>query len=118
MQHGNGTIDFTKGVPVGETMVTTDVYLDRELFSADVVARTAHRYTGDYFVEVVSQELQHLVRLTPQSPSTVDALISHRFRNDALDERLRERVRAETNDLQTTLIRAALREAKPRSTET
>lgn len=95
-------------------MATTEVHLDGELFSADVVARTAHRYTNDYFVEVRPDAQGYSVLLTPQSPGAEDTILPQRFRNDALDERLRERVRNETHDLQNTLIQAALREAKPR----
>jgi|LNAP01.1.fsa_nt_gb hypothetical protein len=36
-----------------------------------------------------------------------------RFQNDALDERLRELVRAETREIHSQLITAALREATP-----
>ena len=107
-----------KGASGGDDMATTEVHLDGELFSADVVARTAHRYTNDYFVEVRPEAQGYSVLLTPQSPGAEDTILPHRFRNDALDERLRERVRDETRDLQDTLIQAALREAKPRSSST
>ena len=34
-------------------MDAIEIILDGGLFSADVVARAAHRYTGDYYAETV-----------------------------------------------------------------
>jgi His-Xaa-Ser system protein HxsD len=94
-----------------------EIVLDGGLFSVDVIARTAHRYTGDYFVETVSTPSGALVRLTPKTDSLSFHLLAERFRNDALDERLRERVRTETSELHTALIRAALQQATPSLTK-
>jgi len=94
-------------------MNAIEIVLDGGLFSVDVIACTAHRYTGDYFVETVSTTSDVLVRLTPKTDNVNSHLLAERFRNDALDERLRERVRAETNELHTTLARAALKQATP-----
>lgn len=94
-------------------MHAIEIVLDGGLFSADVVARTAHRYTGDYFVETLSAPSGLLVRLTPKKDSDNSYRLAERFRNDALDERLRERIRTETADLHTALVRAALHQALP-----
>lgn len=94
-------------------MNTIEIVLNGGLFSVDVIARTAHRYTGDYFVETVSTTSDVLVRLTPKTDSLSFHLLAERFRNDALDERLRERVRTETSELHTALVRAALHQAAP-----
>ena len=99
----------------GGAMATVDVYLDGAIFSLEVVARTAHRYTSEYFVEVGSSSPGPLVRLTPKAPDTDTTQLTERFRNDALDERLRERVRIETSELQTVLVRAALQQATPKA---
>lgn len=101
-----------------DDMATTEVHLDGELFSADVVTRTAHRYTDEYFVEVKPRAQGYSILLTPQSTGTESTTLPQRIRNDALDERIRERVRDETRDLQNTLIKIALREANPRSNNT
>lgn len=90
-------------------MNAIEIVLDEGLFSVDVIARTAHRYTDDYFVETVGA----LVRLTPKTDITASSLLAERFRNDALDERLRERIRSETGELHTALVQAALRQALP-----
>lgn len=99
-------------------MHAIEIVLDGGLFSVDVIARTAHRYTGDYFVETVSTPSGALVRLTPKTDSISSHLLAERFRNDALDERLRERIRAETGELHTALVRAALQQAAPLLTTT
>jgi len=95
-------------------MATIEIHLDGELFSADVIARTAHRCTNDYFAEVTPEARGYLVRLTPQSTGAADTLLPHRFWNNALGERLHERVCSETGIHQTTLILAAMRDARPR----
>jgi His-Xaa-Ser system protein HxsD len=94
-------------------MNAIEIVLDGGLFSVDVVACTAHRYTSDYFVETVSTTSDVFVRLTPKADNVSSHLLAERFRNDALDERLRERIRAETGELHTTLVRAALQQATP-----
>jgi His-Xaa-Ser system protein HxsD len=94
-------------------MNVIEIVLDGSLFSVDVIARTAHRYTGDCFVETVSTPSGTLVRLTQKTDSLSFHLLAERFRNDALDERLRERIRTETGELHTALVRAALQQATP-----
>jgi His-Xaa-Ser system protein HxsD len=109
--------DWGRTISDGESgemaMNTIEIVLNGGLFSVDVIARTAHRYTGDYFVETVSTTSDVLVRLTPKTDSLSFHLLAERFRNDALDERLRERVRTETSELHTALVRAALHQAAP-----
>jgi len=97
-------------------MQAIEIVLDDGLFSVDVIARTAHRYTGDYFVETLSTSSGALIRLAPKTDSISSHLLAERFRNDALDERLRERIRAETGELHTTLVRAALERVAPLTT--
>jgi hypothetical protein len=94
-------------------MNAIEIVLDGGLFSVDIIACTAHRYTGDYFVETVSTTSDVLVRLTPKTDNVSSHLIAERFRNDALDERLRERVRAETGELHVALVLVALQQAAP-----
>lgn len=92
-------------------MNAIEIILDGELFSVDVVARTAHRYTGDYYVETVCTPASASIRLTPKTERVNSDLLAERFRNDSLDERLRERIRAETGELHTALVLAALQQA-------
>ncbi|HEL5321317.1 TPA: hypothetical protein UOJ11_000969 [Stenotrophomonas maltophilia] len=87
--------------------------VDRQLFSDDMVARAAHRYTGKFGVELLNQgaDLAVVFSTTDGSPLPVD--LSTRFSRDLLDERIRASVRAETHGLQLELIRAALHQAQP-----
>lgn len=94
-------------------MNAIEIVMDGALFSVEVIARAAHRYTGDYFIETVSTSSGALVRLTPKTDSLNFHFLAERFQNDALDERLRERVRVETGDLHAALVRAALQQAAP-----
>jgi len=91
--------------------------MDAGFFSAEVIARTAHRYTDHFFVELTSSDDVHVVTLTPKRDEVDSTSIEGRFRNDALDERLRERIRAETADLQVSLVQSALRQAMPTGPE-
>lgn len=90
------------------------IKIDTGVFSSDVIARAAHRYTGDYFVDLALSSDQ--VVLTPKHAGVDTSQVAARFHNDLLDERLRTRIRDETADLQATLVQAALREASPRDT--
>ncbi|GAB3094526.1 hypothetical protein [Lysobacter terrae] len=92
-------------------MGSVELVLDG-LFSADAVARTAQRYTNEFYVEIATVPSGHQVRLTPIHDGALLDHLTQRFRNDALDERLRERVRAETAELQIALIEAALQGAQ------
>lgn len=87
--------------------------IDASLFSADVIARTAHRYTSCFFVDIKCSDSGHTIILTPKGKGVETTNLEGRFRNDALDERLRERIRTETADLHVSLVRAALRRASP-----
>ncbi|MBF6024814.1 hypothetical protein [Lysobacter niastensis] len=95
-------------------MGTIEIEMDRGLFTPDVIARTAHRYTADYFVEVSAAGGSIVVRLTPKGPSVDTEHLAQRFCNDALDDRLRAAVAEQTTELHTALVRAALGEAQPR----
>lgn len=95
-------------------MDAIELTLDQALFTAEVLLRTAHRYTADYYVDVRASADSILVRLTPKRADLDNADLALRFCNDALDDRLRIAVAAQTNDLQATLVRAALEEAQPR----
>ena len=87
------------------------------MFPADVVARTAHRYTGDFFVEINAEPYGIQVRLTPQREDVQVDGTEQRFRNDLLDDLLREKVRVQTAELHAVLAQAALRQAQPRTVE-
>lgn len=95
-------------------MATVRISMDAKLFSAEVIARTAHQCTGLLFAEIVCGDNARTITLTPKHEGVDLTDIEGRFRNNALDERLRERIRAGTAELQVTLVQAALRQAAPR----
>lgn len=91
--------------------------MDAGFFSAEVIARTAHRYTDHFFVELTSSDDVHVVILIPKRDDVDSTGLEGRFRNDALDERLRERIKAETANLHVSLVQAALGQAMPSRSE-
>lgn len=91
--------------------------MDAGLFSAEVIARTAHRYTDRFFVELARSGDVHTAAFTPKHDNVDLTGVEGQFRNDALDEYLRERIRAETADLHVSLVQAALRQAMPTGSE-
>lgn len=98
----------------GAQLVAMDVIeirVDGGVFSADAVIRATHRYTADYYTDIASIVSGFVVRLTPMSIDIDSSDVAQRFRNDVLDEQLRERIRAETMDLHGTLVKAALLKA-------
>jgi His-Xaa-Ser system protein HxsD len=92
-----------------------ELSFDVGLFSPDVIARTAHRYTNDFFVDVSLSANAVIVGLTPKNESVRIDDVIQRFRNDALDDRLRARVIEQTGGVQEALVQAALRAAVPRN---
>ena len=88
-----------------------------DAFLKEVVTRTAHRSTGDFFVEINDEAAGIQVRLVPKRGDVRIDDIERHFRNDLLDDLLRERVRAQTAELHTVLAQAALRQAQPRTVE-
>jgi His-Xaa-Ser system protein HxsD len=89
-----------------------EVELDREIFSGEVVARTAHRFSGRYQIEIISTATTFRVTLLSKGEPENAQEVASAFRNEALDERLRESTRTQTSDLQAVLLRAALEGAQ------
>lgn len=89
-------------------MDAIEINLDGGVFSAGAVVRAAHRYSADYYVDIASTEDGFIARLTPKSADTATSTLVQQFRNDVLDEQLRESIRAETKGLQEILVQAAL----------
>lgn len=98
-------------------MTDFTIWLDRSLFNDEIVTRTAHRYTHFFHVKLLANSDEIGVVLTAREGVDAPADLEARFRDDALDERLRDSVRQETRDIHVELIRTALREAQPRQPE-
>ncbi len=88
-----------------------EIRLDRALFSAEAVARTAHRYTDTFFAHVREDGAAWVVVLSARAEGSATDRVREQFETDALDECLRECVRAQTQSLHDMLVAAALREA-------
>ncbi len=99
--------------PGGWAMESSQFTIDRALYSDEVTARTAHRYTDKFGVEIRGQGANLTVFLWSLDGSNLPEDLWARFSRDLLDERLRAAVRAETNGLQQELLRAALTQAHP-----
>ncbi len=99
--------------PGGWAMESSQFTIDRALYSDEVTARTAHRYTDKFGVEIRRQGANLTVFLWSLDGSNLPEDLWARFSRDLLDERLRAAVRAETNGLQQELLRAALSQAHP-----
>lgn len=82
------------------------ISIDAELFSADVVMRTSHRYTGECAVDVRQDAGSYVVSLRPLLGRDLPPDIEGRFRNDLLDDRLRARIEVQTRTLHDVLARA------------
>jgi len=79
----------------------------RAIFSEEAILRAAHRHSGLFGVDIQVAAENIIVRLTPFGGQARCDDLASRFRNDALDEVLRERIRAETSDLHAALVEAA-----------
>lgn len=95
----------------GDLRLDIQISIDPDLFSADVVTRTSHRYTGEFAVDVRRDSTRYVVVLRPLLGRTLPPDIEGRFRNDLLDDRLRERIQVQTQTLHDVLARAALNES-------
>jgi His-Xaa-Ser system protein HxsD len=97
-------------------MDNSTIWLDRSLFSEEVIVRAAHRYTNFFHATIRANGGEIGVTLTAREGVDRPADLEARFRDDVLDERLRELVRQETQGVHAELLHAALREARsPRS---
>jgi hypothetical protein len=86
------------------------------VFPIEVVTRTAHRYTYNYFVDINDAGGIRVDLMLRADDVPTDG-VERRFRNDLLDNLLREKMRIETAELHTVLTEAALRQAHPRAIE-
>jgi His-Xaa-Ser system protein HxsD len=89
-------------------MDAIEVVVDRELFTEDMVMRAAHRYTDTHTAVLTAEPSCWRIAFTPLSTDQADQHVARCFHNDVLDERLRERVRAQTEGLHAALVQAAL----------
>src|SRR3954453_11372867 len=81
------------------------VRLQVRVYDADAVARAAHRFTDRCYVHIEYEDDKHLLcRLKAKRPADdLDALAGE-FANEALDQTLRARLAAETEQVRLLLL--------------
>jgi His-Xaa-Ser system protein HxsD len=108
-------MDLNQGA--GMVVDASEIYVDTGVFEPDVIASAAHRYTNEFFVELLLASAPQRVLLTPMHDRVDVDRLALRFQNDLLDEHLRARIRIQTAELHLVLVQAALREASPARVE-
>jgi len=96
-------------------MESSELAVDRSLYSDEEVVRAVHRLSGACHVELTSRGQELLVSLRAADGHPLPSDLRSRFYNNLVDEKLRSLVRIETQGLHQELVRAALGHAMPRS---
>ncbi|UQY86179.1 hypothetical protein LQE85_11750 [Stenotrophomonas rhizophila] len=96
-------------------MESSELAVDRTLYTREEVVRAAHRLSGICHVELVSRGDELLVLFRAPQGQSLPADLRDRFQTDLVDEKLRSLVRIETEGLHQELVRAALAQARPNS---
>jgi His-Xaa-Ser system protein HxsD len=81
-------------------MIQREVSLDATAYSADAIQRAAYRFCDRLSLELTTVEgtFRCVVHVETDDDDMADATISD-FRNEVLDQTLRERIRTETEDV-------------------
>ncbi|OEZ02412.1 MULTISPECIES: hypothetical protein [Stenotrophomonas] len=96
-------------------MESSELAVDRTLYSDEEVVRAAHRLSGMCHVELITRSEALVVVVRAPEGQTLRRDLKSRFYSDLVDEKLRSLVRVETQGLHQELVRAALAQAMPRS---
>lgn len=89
-------------------MTEVDVSFDRSGHSLDAVQRAAYRFSDRLSCDVTegADEIEVTLHLPDDTPADPDELVAD-FRNEVLDQVLRERIRAETADVRNLVLAVA-----------
>lgn len=89
-------------------MTSIEVTFDREHHSADAIQRAAYRFSDRLSLDLEVEPTSFRCRLTIVSDDeAVVALTLHDFRNEVLDQVLRERIRDETEGTRNVILSLA-----------
>lgn len=89
-------------------MTSAEVTFDRESHSADAIQRAAYRLSDRLSLNLVVESTEFHCHLTIVSDDeAVVAETLHDFRNEVLDQVLRERIRAETEGTRNVILSLA-----------
>ncbi len=85
------------------------VVVDLGLYSRDAIRKAAYKFSGDWYVELVSGSDQTVnVRFTPKAEGKDGDLVRKEFFNELLDQTLRERIASETLAVRNLIMAHAL----------
>jgi len=92
----------------------TSLEIDRELFSADAVLRTAYKFTDRWFIFLqthVTRGHRWLVVLKPKptAPSITEDVVGE-FANELIDQQLRLQLERQFGDVRTLIVAQAFAE--------
>lgn len=90
------------GAPADRPAVV-EVAFDAKAHSIDAIQRAAYRFSDRVTCELIVGEVEHRCLLTAVEDGNPSAHLDH-FRNEVLDQVLRERIRAETGPVRTMIL--------------
>jgi His-Xaa-Ser system protein HxsD len=89
------------------------IAVDGSMYSLAAVQRAAHRFTGEFWVEISRRDDGYTVALTPRVKGPVSSSPNREFATALLDESLREQILDQTREIRDTLVRKAFVGAQP-----
>jgi His-Xaa-Ser system protein HxsD len=80
-------------------MTSETITVDGNIFSIETIKKTALRYSGHYWIDITHDAAvnRSIVTLTPKTEAPFSPFITSNFRQDLLDQDLREIVAKETH---------------------
>jgi len=88
-------------------MIERDISFDRSSHSIEAVQRAAYRLSDRLSCEIKEGDEEIEVRLFIDGDKVDPDAVSGEFRNEVLDQVLRERIRAETTDVRNLVLALA-----------
>jgi His-Xaa-Ser system protein HxsD len=88
-------------------MIDRELTFDREAYSVDAVQRAAYRLSDRLSIDlIVGDDLKCAVHFLVDDEASADAALGE-FRNEVLDQVLRERIRNETEGVRNVILAQA-----------
>lgn len=89
--------------PSADRPAAIEVTFDAKAHSVDAIQRAAYRFSDRFACELIAGEDEHRCLLTAVGDGDPSSDLSQ-FRNEVLDQVLRERIRAETEPVRTMIL--------------
>lgn len=88
---------------------SASVVVNLDLYTRDAVRKAAYKFTGDWYVELVSTSEQAVtVMFTAKGEGRVSDQVRKEFHNELLDQTLREQIATETLAVRNLIMAHAL----------